>query len=325
MADLSTTFCGIRIKNPIILGAGPLSGTAERIKKCVDAGYGAVITKTASQFDYYHKFPFPRYNLVDYEKTGRGRANVDWVWFHNDHNSPVGPREFATIIADSAAYARAADCLLIGSYAATTLEEWAGCGRDYEKAGAGAVELNFCCSGPGSLGDVVQTGDKQICYGDVLGRDMVAAVEVVKAVKSAVTIPILCKLPPGVRANTKENAPLLYAAGAAGVELYANAKGMRVDIESAAPIGTGSASVNTHGHLADTMFDLVQVMRECPQINVIAGRGVRRWQEAVEAPHGGGRGGGGMYHGNRLRALLRQRDHRRDRGVHGPEGLRRRR
>ena len=77
MAKLSTKFCGLPVKNPLILGAGPLSGTVVQIKKCIDAGYGAVATKTSSQFDYYHKFPYPRYNLVDYEKTNRGRENRD--------------------------------------------------------------------------------------------------------------------------------------------------------------------------------------------------------------------------------------------------------
>jgi dihydroorotate dehydrogenase (fumarate) len=282
VADLSTTFAGVRVKNPIFLGAGPLSGTAERIRKCIDAGYGAVMTKTSSQFEYYHRFPYPRYNLVDYEFTDRGRANRDWVWFHNDHNSPVGPMEFATIIAEVADYAKKKDCLLIGSFAASDLENWGRCAVEYQKAGAGAIELNFCCSGPGSLQDVVTAGCTQVRYGDVLGRDMEAATEVVRLVRSAVRIPIICKLPPGVRANTKENAAKLYDAGANAVELYANAKGMRVDIEAAAPIGTGSASTNSHGYLADVIFDVVQLVRDFPSVNVIAGRGVRRWQEAVE-------------------------------------------
>ena len=282
MAKLSTKFCGLPVKNPLILGAGPLSGTVVQIKKCIDAGYGAVATKTSSQFDYYHKFPYPRYNLVDYEKTNRGRENRDWVWFHNDHNSPVGPMEFVKIIEAVSDYAIQKNCLLVGSYAASSIEDWARCGEAYEKAGAGALELNFCCSGPGSLQDVVNKGDTSARYGDVLGHDVETAAEVVKVVRAAVKLPIICKLPPGVRSKSKVNSNKLYQAGANGVELYANAKGLRVDIEAAAPVGSGSASVNTHGHLADTMFDVAQLIREYPDINVMAGRGVRRWQEVVE-------------------------------------------
>jgi dihydropyrimidine dehydrogenase (NAD+) subunit PreA len=282
MADLSTLFCGIKVKNPLVLGAGPQAGTAERIRKCIDAGYGAVFTKTASQFEYYHKFPYPRYNLVGYEKTDRGRAFRDWVWFHNDHNSAVGPMEFSKIVADVSDYARKKNCLLVGTFAASSIEEWARCASAYEKAGAGALELNFCCTGPGTLKDVIKEGDNSACYGDVLGQNIELSSQVVKKVRSAVNIPILCKLPPGLRMQSKEVAAALHAAGADGVEMYANAKGMRVDIESAAPLGFGCASVNTHGHLADTIYDVAQLVTEHPDINVMAGRGVRRWEDAVE-------------------------------------------
>lgn len=282
MTTLATTFCGLSIKNPLILGAGPLSGTAERIKKCIDAGYGAVITKTSSQFEYYHKFPFPRYTLVGYEKAERGKANRDWFWFHNDHNSPVDPMKFATIIKDSAGYAKEKGCLLIGSYAASNLEEWARCGEAYQKAGADIIELNFCCAGPAHLQDVVKQGDLTALYGELLGRNVDLAVKVVKAVKEAVSIPILCKLPPGERYKSKDNAAKLYEAGAAGVELYANSKGMRVDIEQAYPVNNGVGTLNSHGHLADTMFDVAMLVRDHPQVNVIAGRGVRYWEEVVE-------------------------------------------
>ena len=282
MADLSTHFCGIKIKNPLVLGAGPLSGTAESIIKCIDAGYGAVCTKTASQFDYFHKYPYPRYSLVGYEKTDRGKIFRDWVWFHNDHNSPVGPMEFTSIIAEVSDYARQQGCLLVGSFAASSIEEWAKCAQAYQQAGAGAVELNFCCAGPGSLNDIIKEGDKTACFGDVVGRNIQMASDIVKKVRSVIDIPIICKLPPGIRMTSKETAAQLHSAGADGVELYANTKGMRVDIESASPVGFGCATVNTHGHLSDTMYDVAQLATDYPSISIMAGRGVRRWEDAVE-------------------------------------------
>ena len=47
MSKLKTTFCGLEMKNPFILGAGPLTGTAEGIRRCVDAGYGAKIGRAS--------------------------------------------------------------------------------------------------------------------------------------------------------------------------------------------------------------------------------------------------------------------------------------
>ena len=282
MSKLKTTFCGLEMKNPFILGAGPLTGTAEGIRRCVDAGYGAIITKTSSQFVYYHKFPYPRYNLVNYEKTNRGRNFRDWVWFHNDHNSPVGPMEFTHIIKEAAPYCKQNNCLLVGSFAASSLDEWKKCAKAYQEAGADVIQLNFCCSGPGSLMDIQKPGDKTQLYGDVLGRNMDLAVEVVEAVKSVVTIPVSCKLPPAERLKTKDNVARLRKHGINGVEMYANAKGMRVNIEKAEPIGSGTATINAHDYLGDVMYDVSQAKTLTPDVDIIAGRGVRYWSDAVE-------------------------------------------
>jgi dihydroorotate dehydrogenase/Pyruvate/2-oxoacid:ferredoxin oxidoreductase delta subunit len=283
VSKLKTSFCGLDAKNPFILGAGPITGTAEGIKRAVDAGYGMVITKTSSQFEYYHKFPYPRYNLLNYDKAGRGRLFRDWIWFHNDHNSPVGPAEFAHIIEESADYCKSNKCLLVGSFAASSLEEWRKCAKAYEDAGADVLQLNFCCSGPGSLQDIAgASGDKTMLYGDVLGRDMDKATQVIEAVKSVVSIPVGCKMPPAERLKIKDNAARLQKSGANAVELYANAKGTRIDIENAAPIGTGTTSINSHGYLGDVVYDVSQLARENIPIDIIAGRGVRFWSDGME-------------------------------------------
>jgi ferredoxin len=119
-------------------------------------------------------------------------------------------------------------------------------------------------------------------YGDVLGRNIDLASEVMREVTSVVRIPVTCKLPPAERLKSKDNVAKILAAGAKGVELYANAKGLRIDIEAGAPVGSGTASVNSHGYLADVMYDISQIAREKSGVNMIAGRGVRYWSDAVE-------------------------------------------
>jgi dihydropyrimidine dehydrogenase (NAD+) subunit PreA len=290
MSRLKTSFCGLETKNPFILGAGPITGTAEGIRRAVDAGYGMIITKTSSQFEYYHKFPYPRYNLLNYDKAGRGRLFRDWIWFHNDHNSPVGPAEFTCIIKESADYCKRNGCILVGSFAASSLEEWQKCAKAYERAGADVLQLNFCCSGPGSLQDIAgASGNQTMLYGDVLGRDMDKAATVIEAVKSVVYITVGCKIPPAERLKIKENVSRLQKAGADAVEMYANTKGTRIDIENAAPIGTGTTSVNSHGYLGDVVYDVSQVVRESIPIDIIAGRGVRFWSDGMELLMAGAR------------------------------------
>lgn len=46
--DLSVNLPGLRLKNPVIVAAGPWARNAASIQKCMDAGAGAVITETIS-------------------------------------------------------------------------------------------------------------------------------------------------------------------------------------------------------------------------------------------------------------------------------------
>ena len=43
MADLSTKYLGLDLKNPIIVGSSPLNASLDSLKKCEDAGVGAVV------------------------------------------------------------------------------------------------------------------------------------------------------------------------------------------------------------------------------------------------------------------------------------------
>jgi dihydropyrimidine dehydrogenase (NAD+) subunit PreA len=51
MINISTTFCNIKLKNPIIVASSPATETLEGILKAYRAGAGAVITKSASVFN----------------------------------------------------------------------------------------------------------------------------------------------------------------------------------------------------------------------------------------------------------------------------------
>jgi dihydroorotate dehydrogenase (fumarate) len=46
MADLSTTYMGLALKNPIIIGSSDLTMTVDRVQKCEEAGAGAVVLKS---------------------------------------------------------------------------------------------------------------------------------------------------------------------------------------------------------------------------------------------------------------------------------------
>ena len=46
MADLSTSYLGLKLRNPIIIASGPKTGNIESLKKCEQNGAGAVVLKS---------------------------------------------------------------------------------------------------------------------------------------------------------------------------------------------------------------------------------------------------------------------------------------
>ncbi|MCK4511359.1 diguanylate cyclase, partial [bacterium] len=46
MADLTTKYMGLDLKNPVIAGSSGLTATVEKVKECAAAGAGAVVLKS---------------------------------------------------------------------------------------------------------------------------------------------------------------------------------------------------------------------------------------------------------------------------------------
>ena len=118
MSDLSVQIGSLRLKNPLITGAGPLAGTAEHIRKCVDAGFGAVCTKTTSHSYFLQRYPRPLYKLMDYKKIRDDPYYIpgDYTWLHREHNSFIPPEIFVEIIKEVVDYCHDRDTVLIGTF-----------------------------------------------------------------------------------------------------------------------------------------------------------------------------------------------------------------
>jgi dihydroorotate dehydrogenase (fumarate) len=41
--NLETTYLGLQLRNPLVASAGPMTQTADRVKRLVEAGVGAVV------------------------------------------------------------------------------------------------------------------------------------------------------------------------------------------------------------------------------------------------------------------------------------------
>ena len=76
MVDLKTKYMGLELRNPIIVGSSGLAKSLSGIKRCEDAGVGAVVLKSIFEEQYQVEQNIPEENInvypeaLDYMRSG---------------------------------------------------------------------------------------------------------------------------------------------------------------------------------------------------------------------------------------------------------------
>lgn len=52
MADLSVSYAGVKLKNPLLAASATETKDAKAMKKCIDAGFGGVVVKSLLAFNF---------------------------------------------------------------------------------------------------------------------------------------------------------------------------------------------------------------------------------------------------------------------------------
>ncbi len=171
MADLSTTYMGLPLKNPIIAGASELTGDLDSIKRMEDAGAAAVVTK--SLFEEQIQLEHYKFD-EDEEKYNYRHAEMVTVFPHMEFG---GPSEHLEWVREAK---EAVDIPVIGSLNAVNHNSWISYARQLEQTGIDALECN--------LFTVPKDND---ISGATVEKDQVA---LVREIKNAVSIPVSIKL-----------------------------------------------------------------------------------------------------------------------------------
>ncbi len=168
MADLSTSYMGLKLKNPVIVASSDLARTAEDMKKCARAGAGAVVIKSIFEEQF----------LVDDDKMEGHSIYPEAL----DYMRQGGLLEYApeSLVNEIEAAKKEVDIPLIASVNCRTPDLWPKFAHQLQSAGADALELNIYdqpldFSVPGDEHDNIH-------------------IKILKAVKQNVTIPVSVKL-----------------------------------------------------------------------------------------------------------------------------------
>lgn len=196
MADLKTSYMGIELKNPVIVGASNLVNSIENVKKIEEAGAGAIVYRSLFEEQIQLENAQLDDKLSEYSERNAEMINL----FPNIEHA--GPEEH---LFNLARVKKTVKIPVIASLNAMINESWIDYAKRIEEMEVDALELNFYYV-PRDI--------------DFDGHTLIAQqVETLKAVKNAVKIPVSVKLSP-FYANPLNLVSKLDAAGADGCVLF---------------------------------------------------------------------------------------------------------
>jgi dihydroorotate dehydrogenase (fumarate) len=173
MADLSINYMGLKLKNPLIAGSSNLALDMKNVKAMEEAGIGAIVYK--SLFEEQVNF-----ESADFDETMRAyndrHAEISKMYPEMEH---AGPKEF---LLQLKRLKENTNVPVIASINAIYEQTWVEYAKLIEETGVDALEINLFKS-PKKFSDSGATIEKQ-------------KLDIIKAVKNAVKIPVAVKLGP---------------------------------------------------------------------------------------------------------------------------------
>src|SRR6516225_3290650 len=171
--NLDTSYLGLKLRNPLVASAGPMTQTAERVKRLAEAGVGAVVLP--SLFEEQIRAEADRdERLAEVGIDSFAEAMTYLI----DPDASIWPRSYLGLIERAAG----SGVPVIASLNGSTAGGWTDYARAMQEAGAAAIELNIYYL-PGNV--LISGHDAEQRYIDIL-----------TAVKAAVSVPVAVKLAP---------------------------------------------------------------------------------------------------------------------------------
>ena len=133
MADLSTTYMGLKLKNPIIAASSGLTDTLEKVKTLEKDGIGAIVLK--SLFEEQIQMEIDSLGVNNMFNTYTDAEN--YVSYYTKEQNV---NKYLTLIEESK---KAVDVPIIASINCMSAGEWVNFAKKIETAGADGIELNM--------------------------------------------------------------------------------------------------------------------------------------------------------------------------------------
>ncbi len=207
--DLSTVYLGLRLPNPLMPGASPLVDAVDTVKRLEDAGAAAIVMHSLFEEQIVQE----QLATIHYMEVHAESFAEALTYFPRPPEFALGPEQY---LAQIARLKKAVQIPVIASLNGTTTGGWVDYARRMQEAGADALELNVYYLATDAEEPSTAVEHRMI--------------EILRAVKQTVTIPVGVKLSPFF-SSLAHVAAALDAAGADGLILFNRFYQPEIDIE----------------------------------------------------------------------------------------------
>jgi dihydroorotate dehydrogenase (fumarate) len=136
MVDLTTTYLGLKLKNPLVASPSPLSEKVENVKRMEDAGIAAVVMYSLFEEQIIHE----SLELDHFLSRGTESFAEALTYFPNIGKFSLAPEKYIDQLEKTK---RAVKIPVLGSLNGVSTGGWIEYGRKIQDAGADALELNL--------------------------------------------------------------------------------------------------------------------------------------------------------------------------------------
>lgn len=251
--DLSVNLGGILLNNPVAVASGTFGYGREYEDFINIAGIGAVIVK-GTTLEPRNGNPPPR--IIE---TASGMLNAIGL-----ENPGV-----ETFLNEYLPYLREKNVTVIANIAGNTVAEYAAiAGKIQGHPGLAGIELNISCPN-------VKQGGLQF------GTDPKTVTEVVKAVKSETSLPVMPKLSPNVT-DIVEIARAAQEGGADALAMINTLMGMAIDIRSRKPVLANIFGGLSGPAIKPVALRMVYQVHKQVDLPILGGGGIMNYIDALE-------------------------------------------
>ncbi len=174
MQDLKTTYLGLPIKNPIVVGSSGLASTIGGIKKLANAGAAAIVLKSV----FEEEIKAEAAQTIG-QQLGMDENNLEFYDYYDYQVKNEVLESYVSLIREAK---ESVDIPIIASINCSSYSEWVSFARKLEDAGADAIELNIFKL---PFGIKAEAAEIEKVYFDI-----------VRKVKERLSIPVGIKLAP---------------------------------------------------------------------------------------------------------------------------------